>query len=263
MRKIAAVALLAGGLLAAPIGTASSQGESCRFVLGFAALREQVGADKVGRCLEDERFNADNGNAEQQTSGGLMVWRKVDNFTAFTDGATSWIAGPNGLQSRPNGERFAWEQDPIQPTAARPTASSSPAPVASPAPAASPAPGAASSAPAGAATSAPAGAATPTTATRPAAAASPTSEGPLSAPTPPPGGGASSSGAAIGGGNPNAGVAPVNATTCPAGQPIKGNQGDEWIYHTPLGASYRATQPERCFATSAEAEAAGYRPSQQ
>ena len=250
MRKIAAVALVAGGLLAAPIGTASSQGESCRFVLGFAALREQVGADKVGRCLEDERFNADNGNAEQRTSGGLLVWRKVDNFTAFTDGATSWIAGPEGLQSRPNGERFAWEKDPIQPVAARPSAAASPAPVASPAP--------------GASTSATTGATTPTTATRTAASASPTSEGPLSAPTPPPGGGASStSGAAIGARNPNAGVAPVNVNTCPATHPIKGNQADEWIYHGPLSAAYRATQPERCFATSAEAEAAGYRPPQQ
>jgi hypothetical protein len=257
MRKIAAVALLAGGLLAAPIGTASSQGESCRFVLGFAALREQVGADKVGRCLEDERFNAENGNAEQRTSGGLLVWRKVDNFTAFTDGATSWIAGPEGLQSRPNGERFAWEKDPIQPTAARPSSSSaSPAAVASPAPAASPAPGAS--------TSATTGATAPTTATRSAASASPTSEGPRSAPTPPPGGGAASaSGAAVGARNPNAGTAPVNANTCPATHPIKGNQGNEWIYHGPLSAAYRATQPERCFATSAEAEAAGYRPPQQ
>src|SRR3954462_8546524 len=85
---------------------------SCQFVLGFAALRDLVGAQKVGSCLEDEHFNLENGNSEQHTTGGLMVWRKVDNFTAFTDGGTSWINGPNGLQNRPNGDRFSWEKDP-------------------------------------------------------------------------------------------------------------------------------------------------------
>ena len=41
-----------------------------------------------------------------------MVWRKIDNFTAFTDGGTSWVNGPNGLQSRLNSARFSWEKDP-------------------------------------------------------------------------------------------------------------------------------------------------------
>ncbi len=133
MRSIAAAVLVVMGLLAQPLGTASSQGESCRFVLGFAALRERVGAEKVGRCLEDERFNAENGNAEQRTSGGLLVWRKVDNWTAYTDGASTWINGPEGLATRPNTERFAWEKDPVSParssaaSASSPPASSSPA----------------------------------------------------------------------------------------------------------------------------------------
>lgn len=108
--------------------------QPCRFVLGFEALRNLVGAAKVGECLEDERFNLENGNAEQRTTGGLLVWRKVDNFTAFTDGGTSWINGPNGLQSRPNADRFAWEKDPVQPAAA-PAAAPPPAPAAPPPPA--------------------------------------------------------------------------------------------------------------------------------
>lgn len=33
----------------------------------------------------------ENGNAEQRTSGGLLVWRKVDDFTAFTDGGTDVV----------------------------------------------------------------------------------------------------------------------------------------------------------------------------
>lgn len=101
--------------------------QPCRFVLGFEALRNAVGAQKVGACLEDEHFNLANGNAEQRTSGGLLVWRKVDNFTAFTDGGTSWINGPSGLQSRPNTDRFAWEKDPVQ-TAAAPAPAQAAAP---------------------------------------------------------------------------------------------------------------------------------------
>src|SRR5262245_56179157 len=94
--------------------TPASAQPGCRFVLGFAALRDLVGAQKVGNCLEDEHFNLENGDAEQRTSGGLLVWRKADNFTAFTDGGTTWVNGPNGLQSRPNGKRFAWEKEPIK-----------------------------------------------------------------------------------------------------------------------------------------------------
>lgn len=150
-RAIAAAVLLIATLLAAwPPTPADAQQPSCRFVLGFATLRDLIGSEKVGSCLEDEHFNIENGNAEQHTTGGLMVWRKVDNFTAFTDGATSWINGPNGLQTRPNGERFSWEKDPIQPArtqaapAAAPASSSgglpsAPTPTAT-APASAPAP---------------------------------------------------------------------------------------------------------------------------
>jgi hypothetical protein len=67
----------------------------------------------------------------------------------------------------------------------------------------------------------------------------------------------------IGERDPNAGVEPLNLTTCPDVYPIKGDQGsredDDWIYHTPQSRSYRVTQPERCFATEGEARAAGYR----
>ncbi len=93
---------------------------ACSFRLGFAALAAQI-PDIVGTCLEDERFNPANGNAEQRTTawhgkGGLLVWRRADNWTAFTDGATTWINGPHGLQRRPNGERFDWEAAPTAPT---------------------------------------------------------------------------------------------------------------------------------------------------
>jgi hypothetical protein len=81
----------------------------CRFVLGFALLRELVGPERVGGCLEDERHDPENGDGLQRTTGGLLVWRKADNVTAFTDGHRSWVNGPFGLQTRLNTERFAWE----------------------------------------------------------------------------------------------------------------------------------------------------------
>ena len=103
------------GPLAPP--TAAQQSEPCFFTLGFKALRDQI-PEIVGECRENEWHKADDGNTLQQTTGGLLVWRKADNWTAFTDGATSWVNGPLGLQSRPNSERFAWEAD-GQPTTGR------------------------------------------------------------------------------------------------------------------------------------------------
>lgn len=56
-------------------------------------------------------------------------------------------------------------------------------------------------------------------------------------------------------------VAPVG-DDCPPEAMIKGNQGDEWIYHVPGGRSYSRTSPEQCFATEADARNAGYRAAQ-
>ena len=84
-------------------GTASAQ----EFNLGFKALAEQI-PEVVGAPLENEHWGS-NGDSLQQTSNGLMVWRKSDNFTCFTDGSRSWINGPFGVQSRLNSERFEWE----------------------------------------------------------------------------------------------------------------------------------------------------------
>ena len=91
---------------------ARAQGAQCGFVLGFADLRALIGAPIVGDCLEDQRFGP-NGDALQQTTGGLMAWRKADNWTAFTDGSRTWLNGPQGLQQRANTDRFAWEGDAI------------------------------------------------------------------------------------------------------------------------------------------------------
>ncbi len=48
---------------------------------------------------------------------------------------------------------------------------------------------------------------------------------------------------------------------CPVTHPIKGNhsRGGEFIYHVPGEGNYDRTNPEVCFATEAEAQAAGFR----
>lgn len=53
-------------------------------------------------------------------------------------------------------------------------------------------------------------------------------------------------------------VAPISRNQCPASHPIKGNRSS-MIYHVPGGASYNQTNPEDCFRTEADAQAAGYR----
>ena len=113
MRLLPALCLaLLLGAFSAPAAAAVH----CDFVLGFNTLRDLIGHDVVGECLEDERHN-EIGDSVQQTTGGLLVWRKADNWTAFTDGYRTWINGPDGLQQRLNTERFPWEHDDIGPDA--------------------------------------------------------------------------------------------------------------------------------------------------
>jgi micrococcal nuclease len=53
---------------------------------------------------------------------------------------------------------------------------------------------------------------------------------------------------------------PISQNSCPASAPIKGNQSG--IYHVPSGQFYGRTNPEECFASESDAQAAGYRKSQ-
>jgi len=81
----------------------------CQFILGFQTLHDLDSAD-VGNCVDQQAFAA-NGDAQQHTTNGLLVWRKADNWTAFTNGSMTWINGPTGLVSRLNSQRFPWEAD--------------------------------------------------------------------------------------------------------------------------------------------------------
>lgn len=123
MGRILVAVVIAVAAFVGSMPTAGATG--CTFQLGFAALHSQIPAI-VGNCQVDEHHNPDNGDGLQETTNGLMVWRKADNWTAFTDGYKTWINGPSGLVSRLNTERFSWEHD-VQPS--RPVAVATPAPV--------------------------------------------------------------------------------------------------------------------------------------
>ncbi len=86
-------------------GGAATTGFS--YKLGFQALAAQI-PNTVGQPIENEHYGA-NGDSLQMTTSGLMVWRKADNWTAFTDGSRTWVNGPDGVQVRGNDQRFPWE----------------------------------------------------------------------------------------------------------------------------------------------------------
>ncbi|HUZ77865.1 MAG TPA: CAP domain-containing protein [Chloroflexota bacterium] len=93
--------------LVVPVTTTASARADCQFTLGFKTLHNLDPGD-VGSCTNNQT-SAGNGDAVQMTTRGMLVWRKADNYTAFTDGSHSWVNGPYGVQERLNSERFSWE----------------------------------------------------------------------------------------------------------------------------------------------------------
>lgn len=106
-RAALAIALVLLGLPLAP----AAHADGCQYVLGFKTLYTLI-PRIVGQCLDDQQFDPANGDALQHTTNGLLVWRKADNHTAFTDGFHTWVNGPNGLEARLNTTRFPWEPNP-------------------------------------------------------------------------------------------------------------------------------------------------------
>lgn len=107
MRRLLLCLLVALATTFAAAGPTSAQ-TTPEFRLGFQSMAELI-PEVVGQPLEEERFDPVAGVALQPTTAGLMVWRGDTNTTAFTDGSTTWLVGPLGLQIRPNDARFAWE----------------------------------------------------------------------------------------------------------------------------------------------------------
>lgn len=109
MRYVLALLYVLAALLA-PLSAyvASATTADCQFTLGFKTLHDLIPA-VVADCVEDVHYSASTGDGLQMTTKGLMVWRKADNHTAFTDGFHTWVNGPFGVQMRLNTERFPWE----------------------------------------------------------------------------------------------------------------------------------------------------------
>jgi len=123
---LAALAAVAMTFSATPTAGAAAAVGNCRFTLGFGAIHDAI-PEVAGSCLENQHFAA-NGDAQQQTSRGLMAWIKADNLAKFTDGYRTWLSGPTGLVSRFNDEWFEWEAYPAE-THGVPVVEDPPAPV--------------------------------------------------------------------------------------------------------------------------------------
>jgi hypothetical protein len=99
---------LACALLLAFWPTQAATAAPCTFTQGFKMMHDLI-PDVVGDCVGEEWHEPTSGDALQYTTNGLLVWRKADNWTAFTNGFHTWINGPCGLQSRLSERRFPWE----------------------------------------------------------------------------------------------------------------------------------------------------------
>jgi hypothetical protein len=53
---------------------------------------------------------------------------------------------------------------------------------------------------------------------------------------------------------------PLDDGSCPPGYPLKAKESSG-IFHVPGGRFYERTNPDRCYANAADAEADGYRQS--
>ncbi len=106
MQTLVATLMLSVAATVTPVH-AQTPTASCQYILGFATLANAI-PTIVGSCTDNQAFSA-NGDALQHTTHGLLVWRKADNNTAFTDGHQSWVNGPFGVQIRLDSQRFKWE----------------------------------------------------------------------------------------------------------------------------------------------------------
>ncbi len=126
-RRLASLALLI--VLAVSFAPATAQATpnsqvQCESSFGFRALHDLI-PQIVGECFAgtydipsngavrfttgDLEIYVDYADLAQITTNGVLLWRATDAWTAFTDGTTTWVNGPCGLQSRPNDTRYSWE----------------------------------------------------------------------------------------------------------------------------------------------------------
>ena len=101
-----AVALVA--VLAVSGSIPTGLAAQCEIRPRFRVLAEAL-PELIGNCVASEALNGETGDIEQPVDGGVLVLRSADSTPVFTDGWQSWVAGPNGIETRLNSERLAWE----------------------------------------------------------------------------------------------------------------------------------------------------------
>lgn len=110
MRRSVAAILLAGLMVLAGFSPwpAGAQIGTCQLAPVFVMLRDLIGRDRVGECVSAVT-RSDTGELRQPTTAGIMLFRPSDLVTQFSDGQTTWLYGPRGLESRPSASRLPWE----------------------------------------------------------------------------------------------------------------------------------------------------------
>jgi hypothetical protein len=126
------IALMTALLLALSPALASAQ-PACRLAPVFEPFRDVIGVEIVGECA-GEPTETSGGETTQLTTRGTLFHRQVDGVTMFANDTTTWLLGPEGFQSRPNGERLAWEAAAEAPISAQ----TAPSPIPSAGPSAGP-----------------------------------------------------------------------------------------------------------------------------
>ena len=106
LKACVAVALVVVLAVSGPVPTGLAA--QCEIWPRFLVLAEAL-PDLIGNCMAPESLNGETGDIEQPVDGGVLVLRSADNTPVFTDGWQTWVAGPNGIETRLNSERLAWE----------------------------------------------------------------------------------------------------------------------------------------------------------
>jgi hypothetical protein len=95
-----APALLAAGVMAmAGAAPTFAQQAPCQLNADFQTIVAKVGVATIGDCAGDELVGATGGDRFQSTTRGLLIFSVGGNWTAFTDGQTTWVNNPVGLAS--------------------------------------------------------------------------------------------------------------------------------------------------------------------
>ncbi|MBV9119096.1 MAG: hypothetical protein JOZ39_00180 [Chloroflexi bacterium] len=88
--------------------SAAMPAQPCQFQFGFATI-DQLVPTVVGNCVTPQ-MTADNGDAMQQTSTGLLSYSKSTGVVEFTNGEHTWVyGGPYGLIMRDGTVSYPWE----------------------------------------------------------------------------------------------------------------------------------------------------------